>query len=260
METEFLESHEAADGRERLRVLRRRRRITALVIPFSFVCSAFLGLLIDLVLYEGSNPFVVRFLSLVVASGIVIYYLVLTVQIRRLRKLVGPVPLSPLSGKQGFKKTISWAVAILIFDGLVSGGLLSSFLALVCVMFILVPMSAFAYDDALSRFHLKKAGILVTAVCASFGIFYLNLRIAERTAGRVIDGVVQYKEKYGQFPEDLEDLVPEFMPRIPLAKWTLLYNDFTYITTNGPTLWYREMPPFGRRVYNFASEKWGMLD
>ena len=60
----------------------------------------------------------------------------------------------------------------------------------------------------------------------------------------------------------LNDLVPEFVDRVPLAKYTLAFNEFHYYFTSkrGTHLFYVAMPPFGRRVYSFVRDQWTYLD
>jgi hypothetical protein len=60
----------------------------------------------------------------------------------------------------------------------------------------------------------------------------------------------------------LDDLVPAFVERIPLAKYTLgPYNKFHYIPYEpAPSLMYVSLPPFGRPIYSFARDRWNYLD
>jgi hypothetical protein len=59
----------------------------------------------------------------------------------------------------------------------------------------------------------------------------------------------------------LEELVPEFIPNVPLAKYNFGFNQFVYSRNeDDATLYYFAVPPFGRPVYDFASREWKYLD
>jgi len=232
---------EPDSGQEKLRILRRRRKIAALAVPFAVLLTPLLN--------EA---------ALLLSAGLLAYCLILTVEIGRMSKHLGPASSGPV--KLTAAKTIGWAAAILVFDGLVLGQGIISGVVLAYAVLLLVPMGILTRKDtALGRFRLKKAGILATAMLAVLGSIYLNNRLAERMADDLISGVVQYKEKHGQYPEQLQDLVPEFMPGIPAAKLTLSYNNFSYSSRTSPMLWYVELPPAVRRIYYFESGQWGTL-
>ena len=96
---------------------------------------------------------------------------------------------------------------------------------------------------------------------AALATMALNNKIAERRAGQVVNAVQQYKTRYGHYPQRLAEVAPEFLPSIPRTKYTLSSADFIYIRREeSPLLWYVVFPPFGRRVYDFNSGKWGSLD
>ena len=70
-----------------------------------------------------------------------------------------------------------------------------------------------------------------------------------------------YKERYGKYPDKLEDLVPEFIHKVPLARLCLAYNRFMYISRDrNPLLVYYVVPPFGRAVYDLEKKSWGYMD
>jgi hypothetical protein len=56
--------------------------------------------------------------------------------------------------------------------------------------------------------------------------------------------------------------VPEFLPAVPRAKYTLAYGEFTYWASSEKdhTLMYVALPPFGRRLYHFEQGVWTQLD
>jgi hypothetical protein len=60
--------------------------------------------------------------------------------------------------------------------------------------------------------------------------------------------------------------VPTRLPATPRAKYTLIWGEFTYLTTSSGagrghhTLSYVAMPPFGRRLYPLETERWSFSD
>jgi hypothetical protein len=85
----------------------------------------------------------------------------------------------------------------------------------------------------------------------------------------VIFAVKQYKAKYQRYPETLQTMVPEFLFSVPVAKYSLLYNDFKYWRKDYKideqlhevaTLLYVTLPPFGRPVFYFEEDRWGYID
>jgi hypothetical protein len=71
----------------------------------------------------------------------------------------------------------------------------------------------------------------------------------------------EYKKKNDDYPENLSDLVPDFIDEIPVAKSTLGSNRFFYITSkDSHFLSYTAMPPFGKPRYSFEKQKWAYTD
>lgn len=85
---------------------------------------------------------------------------------------------------------------------------------------------------------------------------------AENHAAQIIDACRAYQARHGMLPDRLEALVPEFLPAVPRAKYTLSYGEFTYWTSEqkSHTLMYVALPPFGRRLYHFEEARWSQLD
>ena len=63
----------------------------------------------------------------------------------------------------------------------------------------------------------------------------------------LIAAVKAYHTKHRSYPESLQALVPEYLDKVPQAKYTLMSSPFRYLTSpQGPSLMYVELPPFGR--------------
>jgi hypothetical protein len=101
------------------------------------------------------------------------------------------------------------------------------------------------------------AGLGVLLVLGLLAFVPLNNMLAKQRAEDLKTACYQYKEQHGDFPERLQDMVPEFIPNVPLAKYTPRYGEFSY--HKGNLMWV-SIPPFGRPYYDFYAERWGFLD
>jgi hypothetical protein len=100
---------------------------------------------------------------------------------------------------------------------------------------------------------------------AAFGTARFHVATAETHAAAVIEACRAFETRHGMLPDRLEDLVPEFLPAVPRAKYTLAWGNFTYSSSSSSaakqhTLMYVTLPPFGRRVYHFEQRQWTRLD
>ena len=131
--------------------------------------------------------------------------------------------------------------------------------------FVVLPLKALAAflrgEKAVSKLRMMKASIYALMVAASFASIALNNQLARGKAERIIAACRRYQSQHGRLPEKLEDVAPEFLPRIPLAKVALMFNEFEYLSHGGRTsLMWTAMPPFGRPYYVFEEDRWGALD
>ena len=56
-------------------------------------------------------------------------------------------------------------------------------------------------------------------------------------------------------------LVPDFIPAVPRARYTLLFGNFEYDARQGRhSLMYVVIPPFGGQLYIFEQNRWIWLD
>jgi hypothetical protein len=110
--------------------------------------------------------------------------------------------------------------------------------------------------------RLVKIAIYVLTGVAVLGSNTLQNRIADRRAIAIGNACLAYRAKYHQYPAELKDLVPEFLPSVPVAKWS--GEHFSYSRAldpdREPMLYYAAVPPFGRRFYHMESGGWGYLD
>jgi hypothetical protein len=114
---------------------------------------------------------------------------------------------------------------------------------------------------AVRKQRLRNIAIYIAAVILVFVFNAANNNIAKHRADVLVSAVKAFHAKNQQYPKSLEELVPQYVERIPVAKYTLAFNQFFY-SGNGQDaiLFFVELPPFGRPTYSFARDEWTYLD
>lgn len=111
------------------------------------------------------------------------------------------------------------------------------------------------------RQRLRDIAIYIAAVILVFVFNAANNNIAKRRADVLVSAVKAFHAENRHYPKSLEELVPQYVERIPLAKYTLTSNRFFYSGSDQDAiLFYVELPPFGRPTYSFARDEWTYLD
>jgi hypothetical protein len=113
-----------------------------------------------------------------------------------------------------------------------------------------------------------RSGFAIIAIYAIMmasvvGTIWANNRIARGGADEIITVLKRYKSATGDYPVRLVELVPEYMPTVPRAKCTLMFNEFYYSydpKEHRGSLMYVALPPFGRPAYRLHTDTWGYLD
>ncbi|MBW2207612.1 MAG: hypothetical protein JRG79_11930 [Deltaproteobacteria bacterium] len=163
-----------------------------------------------------------------------------------------------------YKKSILLSIFIYFVDALFYGQGGIALITAVIIVFFLFPkilIALFRKEKKRAREGMIRAGIYAFMVVMVFLTNFCNSSLAARRAENLIQAASLYKSKNNQYPKNLEALVPDFIPEIPAAKFTLSYNRFLYHYREGnPVLFYYVVPPFGRRVYNFQNSQWGTMD
>jgi len=154
-----------------------------------------------------------------------------------------------------------WVIVgcIAVFDDFfMSQGIISMFCA-VPTLLALLPGTIFKAFCAPRPTAVRAAatGFGVLLVLSLLAFVPLNNILAKKRAHELIAACNKYKASHGDFPDRLQDLVPEFIPEVPRAKYTPRYGEFSYHRGN---LMWTSIPPFGRPYYDFYSERWGFLD
>ena len=249
----------ATNEHDRLRSLRRQRLAALLGLPALILTMAALDSALE------TRAWLLIALVLLVCADLGLV-LVLDRRLSRAVKLLAPaVAPSPATAPKKIPKvsrSLLFASCWFALDAFfMQQGVISIIILLLCV-FWMAPSAVMAYrDKSLARFRAGRVAAYFLAAIAALGIIRLNSSLAERRAEIVVAAVRQYQQKYGRFPDRLEQVAPEFLPSVPLAKYSFMYNNFQYFKfSENPRLYYVGFPPFGRHVYNFESGRWGQLD
>lgn len=116
-------------------------------------------------------------------------------------------------------------------------------------------------DPERARLCRRRAGVWAAVVLTTWVWLIGNNALAARRAEAVIAAVRRYEARHQRLPDRLQDLVPEFMPSVPRAKYTLLFGTFIYYPLERQhLLMWVAIPPFGRQLYNFEKDRWTTLD
>ncbi len=163
-----------------------------------------------------------------------------------------------------FRRSILFATGLFVLDAyFLNQGVIALFVMLLA-LFIFLPWSLWTLrrDKRLFVERMTRTGIYLLACMAVFVTNNLQNRMADRRAIALGNACLAYRAKYQHYPQRLQELVPEFLPSVPVAKYALSGFFFYSRPSSGgePMLYYEELPPFGRRFYHMETGRWGYLD
>ena len=151
-------------------------------------------------------------------------------------------------------------MAVCAFDA-ADGSFLLSMLA--CPVWLLT---------SLARRIWLKPGLAVASVRATVPIAVLAVALVNDSVQRclamgraeqVVSAIREYRDANGLYPSDLQQLVPKYLPFVPRPKYAITFNTFFY-TSGGsggqPGLWWIDVPPHGKRSYDFHKARWSVID
>ncbi len=158
--------------------------------------------------------------------------------------------------------SIFTAAFLYVFDALVLGQGGIAGLTFFVLVFVLIPRTFRARRDPASlKQHAAKVAIYGVMVVATFATISFDNHLAHQRATELIAACNQYYAQYKKYPDTLQDLVPEFVPEIPAAKYSLLSSSFRYrVSEQDHVLMYIQIFPFGRAFYTLEEGRWWYLD
>ncbi|WP_165227074.1 hypothetical protein [Aquisphaera insulae] len=165
------------------------------------------------------------------------------------------------TGVRGFFRDIRGGVVaaavLLACDVAFSGSYLMSII--VCPIWFLVSL----IRNAIQRPGWCLALVRIGLPALTLGLVWINtdvqLKIAEANARRIVAACEAYHAAHGRFPEKLDELVPNYMNSVPVAKYCLGPGSRFQYYSKQPLLWW-EVFGFLRRIYDFNTRRWSYLD
>jgi len=174
-------------------------------------------------------------------------------------KVLSGVPQKP---DRGVRFVAIVAISLGVIDGVVfAQGVFAMLLCLAGFLYYLPRAIGARPDPALFRLRMIKAAATVGAGAAAIIVIVASNFVAERRAREMVVAVETFKTKIGRYPEELDELVPLFLPAVPNARPVGMMNNFQYRAAQGEhVLIYTVVPPFGRKLYTFERQRWSALD
>ncbi len=164
--------------------------------------------------------------------------------------------------RKGLKRVFLWAGGLIILDALIiNQGVISALIG-AWMLLVAVPRAVFFTKAAeMKRYRLWRAAVFIGVAPLVLGYNMANNQIAGKRAETLVVAVKSFKEKHRRYPAKLEELAPDFIDHVPVAKYILTDNSFHYTSTpENHILFYISMPPFGRPSYSFERNEWYYMD
>lgn len=159
--------------------------------------------------------------------------------------------------------TVVVAICLFITDAFLLGTVSIGMFAVPVIVLWMIPKTLFALKRKdILVIRALKTGIYAVMAMAIFAAYAGNDHIARMGAEKVVAAVNEFKADRQNYPGSLKELVPKYLERVPRAKYVLLSGAFHYMRNEDgqATLMYYGFPPFERRIYYFAHQKWKTID
>ena len=85
-----------------------------------------------------------------------------------------------------------------------------------------------SWKEPVPRRGLRIGGVFLALALATFGWLALNAALGRRNAIPIIQACEHFRLQRGRYPTGLNELVPEFLPSIPPARYTVTARYFFY--------------------------------
>jgi len=160
---------------------------------------------------------------------------------------------------QPYVRPILLGLLLILIDAFVlNQGVLAGLVVLVQLV-LGIPGIIRANSPDIKRVRLVSLAIYIGAALIVFSSNLVNNRIAHHRAEVLISSIKAYVSAEHKYPEKLQDLVPRYIPSVPDAKFSLMFNKF-YYSSKHPFLMYVSFSPFARPTYSFDKETWQVVD
>jgi hypothetical protein len=149
------------------------------------------------------------------------------------------------------RKHLIIAGLFLALEAWLGVGLFGGGVGLVCpVVFVILAVT----DKQRRSQHLRIAAVYAVLFMVTIVLISESAKLARRRAAPVISAVNRYRSEHGQYPMNLNELIPGYLPSIPHAGFTRMSRNFYY--SNGrPQLYFAGMF-HGVFAYDFPTASW----
>lgn len=161
----------------------------------------------------------------------------------------------------GYRVSIAVAAVLFLLDFFLFQG----FLAVYCAAYVVlwgVPQALSAWrKSALRKSWLIRAAAYGCAAVAMAGIVTLNRALAVRGAEEIVAAVENFHAAEHRYPEQLEELVPRFLDRLPRGDVRPYGTVYRYWGEGAARYVSYSMPPWPvLRIYDFRTRQWRIND
>ncbi|MBS4097759.1 MAG: hypothetical protein KGZ83_13090 [Sulfuricella sp.] len=173
---------------------------------------------------------------------------------------------APMTFWGEFRSSLLIAAGLYYIDAIWLGQGGIAVLALLALVIFFIPATLLAwYRKNLFMRNLRAARTFLYLLMAAAILITVRIDLAgAREKGETIVAALHaYQAKTGQYPDELEQLVPAYLPAIPKARFSLSMNEYRYFVTKGKdshTLSYIASPPFGFTYYTLEKGQWAVKD
>lgn len=167
-----------------------------------------------------------------------------------------------------FRGSLLIAAGLYFLDAiwLGQGGIAVFALLSLAIFFVPATLLAWYRKNRFVR-NLRAARTLLylTMALAILATIRIDLAGARGKADAIVAALKSHQAKTGHYPDTLEQLVPDYLPAIPKARFSLTMNEYRYHVARSDgreshTLSYIAMPPFGFSYYNLEKGQWAVKD
>lgn len=173
---------------------------------------------------------------------------------------------TPMTFWGEFRASLLIAAGLYFLDAiwLGQGGVAVLTAAFVVIFFVPATLLAWYRKNVFMRnLRAAKAALYLAMAAAVLVTVRIDLEQTRAKAETIIGALKAYQAKSGQYPDTLEQLVPDYLPAIPKARFSLTMNEFRYFVSkdkDSHNLSYIAMPPYGFTYYNLEKGQWAVKD
>ena len=158
------------------------------------------------------------------------------------------------------RTSVLWGCVLIALD-VADGTFVQSIVA--CPLWFVVSVVRSAWVRPGRQVALVRAAIPLAVLSTVLTNDSLQRTIAKGRAEQVVKAIGAFRDETGRYPEDLQELVPGHLGNVSTPKWAILFNRFHYSEgggESGPSLWWIDIPPHGKRLFNFEEARWRSID